>query len=74
METPKDPNIMPHIEVLPNPFKAAGKAVVRFFCIHQLSPISDHTFENRGGGPMLDREIDKNLLNMNQMVFDYGED
>lgn len=37
--------------------RAAGGLACELFRMHLLSPVSEHFTVNRGGGPMLDREI-----------------
>lgn len=37
--------------------KAVGSLVLELPKLHLLSPVSDHFQENRGGAPMLDREL-----------------
>lgn len=52
----KDPFSNVHLTVF-DIAKAAGGWAMELFKLHLLSPVSDHKFENRGGAPMLDREL-----------------
>ena len=60
-----DPNPFPQLDLFPRVTK-----VVHFLFDHLQHPgISDHA--NRGGAPMLDREL---YDDPNQLEFDYGRD
>lgn len=55
MEADKNP--FPNIDLFPRITRIA-KAIGGLFCLHQLSPISEHfQQENTGGGPALDRAL-----------------
>lgn len=65
-----DPNIFAEVDLRPIHFPErlcrVGRAISHFVLgPHLLSPISDHHFENTGGGPALDRAM---LEGPNQMV------
>lgn len=71
MSKDKDPLANYHPNLFPT-IKRAGEFISHFILgPHLFSPVSEHTFENRGGGPMLDRELEKTdaLNNMNQVYF-----
>lgn len=76
----KDPNPLPHFKIIDPRELLCGAAHFLFDHLRH-NGLSEH---NRGGGPALDRALYDGLrdteaattalINMNQMVFDYGTD